>query len=260
MNKKTSLSTAILIIILIGSGIYLFKYYASYGQAEQVRQEAKELFEKGIAAEKNAFVEQKKKPEVLPIRDKFKELLQTNEDIVSWLSIAGTPVDHPVVQSINNADYLVHDFYGNYNRAGTLFMDYRNNASDLDQNTIIYGHALKNGDMFGELKSFLEEDFAKKHATIQLETLYEDLEFEIFAAYETTTEFYYLENEFTSNQAYADFIKEIKKRSVIHPEVDFTTADYLLTLSTCNNTVSSTEKRMVVHGKLIKKEANSFNE
>ena len=81
----------------------------------------------------------------------FSLLKQENEDIVGWIYCEGTPISYPVVQSGDNQYYLHRLINGEYNIAGSIFMDYRNNAELEDNNTIIYGHNMKNNTMFGYL-------------------------------------------------------------------------------------------------------------
>jgi len=82
-----------------------------------------------------------------------------NKDIIGWITIPNTKIDYPFVISKDNDFYLRRDLYGNRAAAGTLFADYRCAPDFSDFNTIIYGHTMKNGSMFGELKLFAEEGF-----------------------------------------------------------------------------------------------------
>jgi len=109
-------------------------------------------------------------------------------DVVGWLTVPGTKIDYPFVQYDDNDFYLRRDLNGNHATAGTLFMDFRNALDFSSGNTIIYGHHMKNGSMFGTLKSFADSDFfeANRHGTIFLphETL--TLEFFDYRVVEST--------------------------------------------------------------------------
>lgn len=93
-------------------------------------------------------------------------LLEENPDCRGLLWIPGTAIRYPVVQTDreNGLYYLKRDFEGRENPAGTLFLDYRC-GKDAD-NLIIYGHRMRNGQMFGELKHYKNKDFGEKYPRI----------------------------------------------------------------------------------------------
>lgn len=89
--------------------------------------------------------------ETSPISVDFDTLKEANEDVIGWLYCEDTPINYPVLQSDDNSYYLRRLVNGEWNVAGSLFMDYRNNLSNNDWNTVIYGHNMKNDSMFGTL-------------------------------------------------------------------------------------------------------------
>ena len=157
------------------------------------------------------------------------------------------------MQTDNNEFYVNRHFKDRESPAGSVFMDYRNDVQVMSQNTILYGHAMKNDEMFGSLKKYLQQDYAEAHPIIYLDTLYEGYDVEVFAAYETTIDFYYIETEFKSHDAFLKFLDEIQARSVIEMNVDIGPGDKILTLSTCKDSVMSNDHRFVVQGKLVKR-------
>lgn len=88
-----------------------------------------------------------------PVVD-FAALKLQNPEIVGWIQIPGTPVNYPVCQHSDNDYYLEHTFLDQYNLAGTVFMDYRSNPDLLGYNTVMYGHHLKNGEMFARIADY----------------------------------------------------------------------------------------------------------
>ena len=89
----------------------------------------------------------------------FNELLSKNSDTVGWIEVKGTNINYPIVQTTNNEYYLNHAFDKTKNDAGWVFMDYRNDAKNFDQNTIIYAHSRYNQTMFGSLKNILSSSW-----------------------------------------------------------------------------------------------------
>jgi len=82
-----------------------------------------------------------------------------NEDIAGWLFIPNTRIDYPLVQAADNSFYLDKDVYKNYAKAGSLFIDYRCDQQLTAFNTIFYGHNMKNGSMFTDLRYFADYFF-----------------------------------------------------------------------------------------------------
>ena len=180
-------------------------------------------------------------------------LKSMNSDTVAYIHIRNTNIDYPVVQGSDNSYYLNHSFNKEKNGAGWVFMDYRNNIDDLDDNTIIYGHSRLNDAMFGTLKNTLSSKWQsdKDNYVIFISTLKENMIFQIFSIYTIKSETYYITPSFKDNIDKQKWIDVMKSRniSIIDTEVD--TRDKFLTLSTCQNNQGG---RIVVHAKLIKRQ------
>ena len=96
-------------------------------------------------------------------------LIAANTDCIGWLSIDGTNISYPVMHTPNDPQkYLRRNFYGQYSQSGVPFLDWR--CSIDGGNLIIYGHNMKNGTMFADLKKYLNTDFLNAHRTVRLET------------------------------------------------------------------------------------------
>ena len=184
----------------------------------------------------------------------FNQLLKRNSDTVGWIEVKGTNINYPIVQTTDNNYYLTHAFDKTENEAGWVFMDYRNDPVNFNQNTIIYAHSRLTGSMFGSLKNILNSSWYtnKNNHIIRLSTPTENTMWQVFSVYTIPKESYYITPSFNSNEAYLEFLNTIKSRS----EVDFSgtvnTNDKILTLSTCKDNFGN---RVVMHAKLIKKEA-----
>ena len=81
----------------------------------------------------------------------IESLKQKNKDTVGFIKVNGTNISYPVLQSSDNEYYLRHSFDNTYSQAGWIYMDYRNDSTLKDRNTIIYGHNMLNNTMFSEL-------------------------------------------------------------------------------------------------------------
>jgi|LSQX01.3.fsa_nt_gb sortase B len=184
------------------------------------------------------------------VLQRFLPLLEINPEIVGWISISGTNIDYPVVQTDNNEYYLSYDFRGNKARQGTIFMDYRNSPDCSDKNTIIYGHNMRDGSMFGVLARFKDKNFFQENTTILFYTLYEITEWEIFSAYVTDTSFNYIKQNFTSDEEYLNFINAIKDKSMHKRNVELRKDDKIITLSTCSYEFNNA--RFVVHARRVR--------
>lgn len=181
----------------------------------------------------------------------FSTLQEINKDTIGWLTVNNTRIDYPVVQAKDNDYYLKRDYYQNKNRHGWIFMDYRNNPDELNENTIIYGHNLANQTMFGTLRYALNSYWYKKSANqiITFNTPNENMKFQIFSIYTIPTTNDYLDITFPTTDAYQAYIDLVKGRSIYDFNIEVATDDKILTLSTCAN---GNDKRLVIHAKLIK--------
>lgn len=110
-------------------------------------------------------------------------LSEINPDYIGWIEIAGTGISYPVVQGADNDKYLKTTFEGESNSSGAIFLDYRTSKDFTSPHTIIYGHNMKNGTMFGGLTAYLEEGYLAANSLLTITTA--DgcaMEYQIFAA------------------------------------------------------------------------------
>ncbi len=182
----------------------------------------------------------------------FQELLQKNSDTVGWIQVLGANINYPVVQTTNNEFYLNHDYQKNYNKAGWVYMDYRNNPENFNQNTIIYAHSRYDTTMFGSLKQVLTKKWLnnKDNYLIRFSTPNENTLWQVFSVYTIAKESYYI-TPTISLQEYMTFLTTLKERSIYNFNAELNITDKIITLSTCKDTNGN---RVVLHAKLIKKE------
>lgn len=180
----------------------------------------------------------------------FKELLKKNSDTVGWINLNNTNINYPFVQSKDNEYYLSHSYDKSKNKAGWVFLDFRNNKNLSDKNNIIYAHSRLDKTMFGSLSKVLKKDWYtnKDNHIIRISTPTIDTMWQIFSVYTIPEENYYITTSFKDNNDYQQFLDTIKKRSKFNFNTNLNTNDKIITLSTCY----SNTKRTVVHAKLIK--------
>ena len=177
----------------------------------------------------------------------FAQLKSVNEDIVGWLRIRALDISYPVVQGEDNDFYLHRTFEKTDNFAGCLFLNYLNKPDYTDQNTIVYGHNMRNGSMFGKLKQFREEGKFEKSKFFWIFTPDFIYQYRIFAATVVNKTGLTYQTGFTDEQ-FDEFIDYAFEHSEIEAgEVEVTKADRIVTLSTCTGDDAT---RFAVMGKL----------
>jgi len=164
---------------------------------------------------------------------------QINPDFICWIRIDGINVDHPVVRGNDNEKYLHVSFAGEENILGTLFMDYRN-VGEFVPHIIIYGHNGRDGDMFGELWKFLDDEFLAAHNIITIIVGDRIIEYEIFSARITDIHDPAYHLDFSAPGSFGAFLE----RNNAPPD-----ATQILTLSTCFGGEGGDE-RVIVQGAL----------
>ena len=180
----------------------------------------------------------------------YAPLYEMNPDMVGWLSVDGTRINYPVMQTPDRRDYyLQRDFYGEYSPWGCI---YAREECDLDMpsdNIILYGHNMKDGSMFAGLNDYRKQEFWQDHRYIRFDTLKEHHTYAIFAVFATTaTEgegFEYHEFIDAANEmAFDTFIAKCLSLSLYGTDIVPEYGDKIICLSTCE--YSQTNGRLVV--------------
>ncbi|MCR5099197.1 MAG: class B sortase [Lachnospiraceae bacterium] len=179
----------------------------------------------------------------LMILPEYEALVQKNPDTVGWLTVPGTDINYPVVQKSEDNDYyLNHSFEGEDDSNGALFVDYRCDIVNEHSNTIIYGHNMNSGLMFGNLDAYLDQEYYNTHKKVTFNTIYEHRTYEIVAVclsrveYQDDNSYRYYNFIQAENQAEWDaFVNNVSRLSIFSKKIDLTETDKVLTLSTCNS-------------------------
>ena len=179
----------------------------------------------------------------------FATLKKKNPDIIAWLYIPYSDISYPLLQGSDNETYLHKAYDGQSSIFGSIFMDFRNHPDFSDQHTIIYGHNMKNGSMFGTLKQYCDASFYKKNKNFYVLTEDGTYQYRVFSYHvadalgKVYTVFYEDEDAFQS------YLNLVVQSSYLDTGVDVSTDDKVITLSTCTG---DDDSRFVVHGVRVK--------
>ncbi len=177
-------------------------------------------------------------------------LYAQNNELIGYITIKGTAISYPVVQTTNNDYYLDHGFDRQVLAAGTIFADCTNHPKVTEnRNLVLYGHNFKNGAMFHQLDKFLQEDFFMS-TSIELATFDGIYTFEVFAVYKSHVKNRYYSTTFPSDEAFVNFCYDAKQKSLYYKDgIEFDADDTILTLSTCVN--GESKYRYAIQAKLV---------
>jgi len=191
--------------------------------------------------------------EVLP---EFAELYLLNPDLVGWISIEGTRLDYPVVQTaVDKANfYLRKDFYGKYDTHGCIYVREQCDIYEPSDNVTIYGHRMRDGTMFNLLLEYKDKAFWENNQYVRFDTLKERHLYQVVYAFRTTASVgkgfrYHMFVDAAEESEFDDFVKQCEKLAYYDTGVDVAYGDKFITLSTCDYSLEN--GRMVVVAKLV---------
>lgn len=224
-NRIHKLLTGIWIAGFLMFGFKLFNLELAYEEGKQEYKELNQVIIEHQTNEKKTICEMEKLPE--------NYLKKMNPDYIFWLSIPGISINYPVVRNPQPGYYLNHTFKQSVNACGSLFV--QEQIKDLDnENTVIFGHNMKNGTMFSELKKYKNQSFYKNHTIIRIyyhEKWYEAIIFSCQLQEEQNLTCY--QTEFYNAEEKEEFINKMKKASLYYIPVDPSVKNPIVTLSTC---------------------------
>lgn len=206
---------------------------------------------------------------------------QKNKDTIGWIYIDGTTVNDVVVKVNYNDDnkyYLRRNANGENDNDGCYYADWRcktGNRNSISKNTVVYGHNLgrsanglipdyqnhANGPKFAQLLKYQNEEFAKTHPYIYYSTIEEDMVWQVFAVFYTDIKFDYIEPN-PADATFNSLLKKAQDLSFYNYDVEVSSNDKILTLSTCTYRMADDTKlhypndyRYVVMAKLLPADA-----
>lgn len=166
---------------VIYAAVHLLGYYADYRSEKTLEKELLQLRESAepVATQAGATPDGSGEDRAAEqLRSFYNRMKQKNEDYVCWITLEGAGIDYPVVKR-DNAFYLNHDFEGEQNRHGSVFVD--ENCDAGDDVLLLHGHHMKDGTMFGGLKKFKDSEFCETNREIVLEFAEERIYYRVFA-------------------------------------------------------------------------------
>ena len=184
-----------------------------------------------------------------PSNPTLADLQAINPDVCAWITVDGTNIDYPVLHSGDNTRYLNNDLYGRYSLAGSIFLDYRNTPDFSDPYSILYGHHMDGGAMFGDVLDFENGDFFASHETGTLITSGRSCILEIYAVLHEDA---YVSPMFDIvNDAYSYELRlgYIKQNALFYREIGITKKDRILAMSTCAS--ATTNGRTIVLAQMV---------
>ena len=179
----------------------------------------------------------------------FEELRRINKDVKAWLTVDDTHIDYPVLQGIDDMEYVNKDVYGEFSLSGAIFVSYKNKADFSDPYNLLYGHHMDNGGMFGDVMEFIDEGYFNRHRTGKLYLPDRTYDLELYALIECDAYdkyIYHVENAIEDMEGFQAYVKETATH---YRDIDVKADDQIISLSTCVD--AQTNGRAVVLGRMV---------
>lgn len=252
-SKYLMIGAAFFAALFLFSGVMLYRQYADEKQSAEAFDNIAALVQEETPPADEPQETEPPQPEQTAF-EKYAAVYEQNSDFVGWISIDGTNIDYPVMQTIDNPNYyLKHSFEKQYSDYGVPYVQ-ENCDLEFSDNCVIYGHHMNNGSMFADLCKYADEDFYREHKTIRFDTLSGFGEYEVISAFKTVAyseqgfKYYHFVNA-DSAEDFDAFIAKCKELAFYDTGVTAEYGDKLITLSTCE--YSRQNGRMVVVAKKV---------
>ncbi len=247
-QKRTPRQMLSNLMLVIAVGVFLFSGYKLFGIFSEYHKGASEYdsIQKIALGQTAPSVTEDDLPKEFVVDfDKLKEM---NPEVVGWIRFdEPSQISYPVVQGPDNDKYLNTTFEGKRNSAGALFVDKDNQADFSDENTFIYGHNMKNGSMFGQLRKYKTKSFCEENPYFYIYTPDGKVStyqvFSVCIVKDISRSYVKQYSDAEDFQDYIDYIRGISRYSV---DVEVTGESQVVSLSTCTNV--SDDERLLVHG------------
>lgn len=219
-NKALGILLISIFLIVFFSCLYLF--LKDFFELKENNEDTQELIDDAIEIIDNTGNENTKK-----LID-WNYLNSTNPDIIGWIEIEDTNINYPILKDNGNLYYLKHSYNKKYNSNGSIFT--LDNKPFENEETLIYGHNMKNNSMFSQLGNYLDIDFLNSHKNIKIYTPNQNYIGEIFSCYSISIED---ENNNIKSLDFNEKIEYYKSKSKY--KIEFTEKiNKIIKLSTCS--------------------------
>lgn len=259
-NKQLWIAVLIISIIVCAVGviyttIYFYQSYENEKNLDQLASSVVATYDVNQADTQEVTVPTNV---VKPKKDNpidFDELAKINSDLYAWIKVPNTQVDYPIAHTSEDDEnyYLDRDIYKQYLFAGTIYSQPLNKTDFSDPVTVLYGHNMLNGTMFGDLHKFEDEEFFNKNKYFYVYTKGHILTYEVFAASDFHNKHLLRNYDFSDKKVFNDYVNEVLSEdnynSNIRKGVKITEKDKLIVLSTCSN--YNKNSRYLVQGVLV---------
>lgn len=234
-NKRKVLFWICLIVFLIAVA-FLIGWFWARNNRENVyekMQSHNEEWAKGLEKETSSSNEK------IAIPIDFQSLQKENKDICAWIKIPGTEVDYPILRNELDDDYyLEHTVEGKEGLPGSIYMESLNSPDFKDINTVIYGHDMKDGSMFGKLELYKDSSYMKENSKVLIYTPEHIYTYTVFAAVTYDNRHLLYSFDFSKEEGLSEFLDSINSvrnmNSCFDEKINVKSSDKIITLSTCN--------------------------
>ena len=179
----------------------------------------------------------------------FDALRKINPDVIAWIYYEDSFINYPIVQGTDNEKYLYTMFDGNTGGFGTLFADADTEKAFGQFNTIVYGHHMHNGSMFGDLRKFKNAGFVDEHPRMELITPEGKYHLDIWAFLNQPADSRIYTNNISDPEEKDEYLRMLEDLCEYTTDVEVTPEDTIVLLSTC--AYEYQDARYIVVGKMV---------
>lgn len=269
----------VLVLVFLVSAIYLIQYFVKSRQQQGDYDELSNIRDQHLATAGETYPMPKpslpsltdptattvppntdyllpENPEEMEILPEYQDLYEMNHDLVGWISIPGTKVNYPVVQTgTDNRDYYLHrDFYKQYSERGAIYAREECDPFKPSDNVVLYGHHMKDGTMFAQISKYKTKEFWQENQFLVFDSLYRRHLYQVVAVFKTSADLgkgfaYHQFNDAANEEEFNEFWATVQRLSFYDTGIEVHYGDKLVTLSTCEYTLNN--GRFVVIAKRI---------
>ncbi len=238
LKKKRKVKIKLIDIILLM--LIVIFIYSSYNVFMWIKSDFKlKNLEKGLYKDVVTITNNEKKANISVDFEKLKEI---NPDIIGWIKIDDTNINYPILQGKTDEYYLKRDIYGSYNLSGSIFVYSNVDKYFNEENTVIYGHNMKNQRMFAHLEKVYNGDLGND-IDIEIYTENGNHLYKVFSSYIQSPNVEIIQNQFSEFEKKNYIDKTIKKSKInFNKNIDY--SKKMITLITCT---SNSKNRIIVH-------------